>query len=156
MARRDHLNDPDAPLANSLKVAVSALVRDQRGRVLLIRRTDNGMYSIPGGGQELGETVAAAIVREVKEETGIDVVVTAILGVFSDPRHVIAYDNGEVRQEFSICFYANPIGGEPRPSSESDVVRWAAPEELSSLDIHPSIMLRIVEGLNGRVEPYFT
>ncbi|MEV6279113.1 NUDIX domain-containing protein [Nocardia sp. NPDC051832] len=116
----------------------------------------NNKYSIPGGGQEVGETVAAAVAREVAEETGIDVAVTGIVGVFSNPGHVIAYDNGEVRQEFSICFYANPIGGEPRPSSESTDVKWVAPEDLSALDIHPSIKLRIEVGLREGAAPYFT
>ncbi|MBF6467039.1 NUDIX domain-containing protein [Nocardia beijingensis] len=156
MTRTDHYNDPNAPQANSLKVAVSALVRDEYGRILMIHRTDNDKYSIPGGGQEVGETVSAAVVREVHEETGIDVEVTGIIGVFSDPDHVIAYDDGEVRQEFSICFSAKPIGGETRPSAESKEVRWVAPQALAALDIHPSIKLRIEQGLRGSPEPYFT
>ncbi|MFD0362672.1 NUDIX hydrolase [Nocardia sp. GCM10030253] len=156
MTRTDHYHDPNAPQANSLKVAVSALVQDEQGRVLMIHRTDNDKYSIPGGGQEIGETVAAAVVREVQEETGIDVEVTGILGVFSDPDHVISYDDGEVRQEFSICFYARPVGGEPRTSSESKAVRWVAPEDLSSLDVHPSIQLRIQQGMRDKKQPYFT
>ncbi|WP_280442670.1 NUDIX hydrolase [Nocardia brasiliensis] len=156
MTRTDHYNDPNAPQANSLKVAVSALVRDGQGRILMIRRTDNDKYSIPGGGQEVGETVTEAVVREVQEETGIDVEVTGMIGVFSDPGHVISYDDGEVRQEFSICFDANPVGGELRPSSESKEVKWVEPQDLSTLDIHPSIRLRIQEGIRDRREPYFT
>lgn len=156
MTRTDYYNDPNAPQANSLKVAVSALVRDDHGRILMIRRTDNDKYSIPGGGQEFGETVADAVAREVHEETGVHVEATGIIGVFSNPQHVIEYDDGEVRQEFSICFYAKPIGGELRPSSESKEVEWVAPQDLSELDIHPSIMLRIEEGLRNPTEPYFT
>lgn len=155
MTRIDYYNDPDAPKANSIKVAVSALVRDSAGRILMIHRTDNDKYSIPGGGQEVGETVAQAVVREVKEETGIDVEVTQLVGVFSDPAHVIAYDNGEVRQEYSICFRAKPISGDLRTSSESKEVAWVEPERLSSLDIHPSIITRINRGLDDRAEPYF-
>ncbi|WP_433575583.1 NUDIX hydrolase [Nocardia brasiliensis] len=156
MTRIDYYNDPNAPKANSIKVAVSALVRDSAGRILMIHRTDNDRYSIPGGGQEVGETVAQAVVREVKEETGIDVEVTQLIGVFSDPAHVIAYDDGEVRQEYSICFHAKPISGELRTSSESKKVAWVEPEQLSSLDVHPSIMTRIDRGLDDRSEPYFT
>ncbi|MEU2014351.1 NUDIX hydrolase, partial [Nocardia sp. NPDC019302] len=72
------------------------------------------------------------------------------------PRHVVAYDDGEVRQEFSICFKAEPIGGSPRTSSESKAVRWVAPDELPTLEIHPSIRERIQRGLQPGDEPYFT
>ncbi|MGK8501323.1 NUDIX hydrolase [Nocardia asiatica] len=156
MTRTDYFRDPNAPSANSVKVAVSALVQDSDGRILLIRRTDNGKYSIPGGGLEAGETVTQAVAREVREETGIEVAVTQLVGVFSNPDHVIAYDDGEVRQEFSICFRAEPVGGTLRRSAESSEVEWVAPEELPERDIHPSIQLRIRKGLEDEPAPYFT
>ncbi|MGW0247967.1 NUDIX hydrolase [Nocardia goodfellowii] len=156
MGRTDYFHNPDAPPANSIKVAVSALVRDPQGRILMIHRTDNDLYSIPGGGLEAGETVSQAVVREVKEETGIDVRVTGLIGVFSNPDHVIAYSDGEVRQEFSIAFTAEPVGGQLRTSSESKSVQWVAPEDIKSLDIHPSILLRIQCGLDASQTPYFT
>ncbi|MEV0107216.1 NUDIX domain-containing protein [Nocardia sp. NPDC050799] len=156
MSRTDYFHDPAAPAPNSIKVAVSALVQDDQGRILLIRRSDNGKYSVPGGGLEAGETVVQAVVREVREETGIEVDVTELVGVFSNPEHVIAYDDGEVRQEFSICFRAQPIGGKLRTSEESSEVEWVRPAELSERDIHPSILLRIQKGLEGSDSPYFT
>ncbi|MCE6993557.1 NUDIX domain-containing protein [Saccharothrix sp. S26] len=156
MTRTDYLNDPNAPKPNSIRVAVSAIVQDSTGRLLMIRRTDNDKYTIPGGGQDVGETLAQAVVREVEEETGIHVEVTGLVGLYSNPNHVIAYDDGEVRQEFSICFRAQPIGGELRTSSESKEVHWVEPNRLPDLDIHPSIRLRIDHGLSNRAEPYFT
>jgi ADP-ribose pyrophosphatase YjhB (NUDIX family) len=156
MARVDYFHDPNAPKANSLRPAVSAFVQDDQGRLLMIRRTDNDRYAIPGGGQEVGETLSQTAVREVKEETGIDVEATGLVGLYSNPNHVIAYDDGEVRQEFSICFRAGPIGGELRTSSESKEVHWIEPERLDELNIHPSIRLRIQHGLEDRAEPYFT
>ncbi|MFE3080909.1 NUDIX hydrolase [Nocardia tengchongensis] len=156
MSRTDFYRDPQAPKANSIKVAVSALVRDNKGRILMIRRTDNDRYSIPGGGLEVGETPTQAVVREVEEETGIAVTVTGLIGIFSNPEHVIAYSDGEVRQEFSICFTADPIGGEPRTSAESKEVEWVAPSNLDARNIHPSIRLRIEQGLEERVDPYYT
>lgn len=156
MSRTDYLNDPNAPKPNSIRVAVSAIVQDPTGRLLMIRRTDNDKYAIPGGGQDVGETLAQAVVREVEEETGIHVEVTGLVGLYSNPNHVIAYDDGEVRQEFSICFRAQPIGGELRTSNESKEVLWVEPDRLPDLDIHPSIRLRIDHGLSNRAEPYFT
>lgn len=156
MSRTDYFEDPTAPVANSLKVAVSALVRNKLGQILMIHRADSRKDSIPGGGMEVGETPARAAVREVKEETGIDITVTGLVGVFSNPQHVIAYDDGEVRQEFSICFTAEPVGGELRTSTESKAVGWIEPESLVNLNIHPSIRLRIERGLEGHPEPYYT
>ncbi|GHH36800.1 NUDIX hydrolase [Lentzea cavernae] len=156
MARIDHYNDPNAPTANSIHPAVSAIVRDEAGHLLMIRRTDNNKYALPGGGQDIGETLSQAVIREVEEETGVQVEVTGLVGLYSNPSHVIEYDDGEVRQEFSICFYAKYIGGELRTSSESREVKWIAPARLQELEIHPSIRLRIEHGLADRAQPYFT
>ncbi|MFT7839506.1 NUDIX domain-containing protein [Saccharothrix sp. BKS2] len=155
MARTAHYHDPNAPEATTIVVAVTAFVQDDRGRLLMIRRTDNGLYSISGGAQDVGETIGHTVVREVKEETGVDVDPTDIIGVYSDPAHVISYTDGEVRQQFSICFRATPTGGEPRTSDESSEVHWVTREDLDALDIHPSIRLRIDHGFADRTTPYF-
>ncbi|GAA0216669.1 NUDIX domain-containing protein [Saccharothrix mutabilis subsp. mutabilis] len=156
MARTDHYNDPNAPKATNIVVAVTAFVQDEQGRLLMIRRTDNDLYSIPGGAQDVGETIGHTVVREVKEETGIDVEPTDVIGIYSDPAHVIAYTDGEVRQEFSICFRARLIGGKLRTSNESSEVHWVAQEDLATLRIHPSIRLRIEHGFSVLPTPYFS
>jgi len=156
MARVDYYNDPNAPKANSIAVAVSAFIQDDEGRILMIRRTDNDLYSIPGGQLELGETLAQAAVREVREETGIECEVTGVIGLYSNPNHVIAYDDGEVRQEFSICFRADPLGGLLRGSSESKEVDWVESNRISDLVIHPSTLLRIEHGLAGLRQTFFS
>ena len=154
MARIEHLNNPDAPAANSIVVAVTVHVQDDRGRVLLIRRTDNGLWALPGGAQEFGEYIAETAVRETREEAGIDVDVVDVVGIYSNPRHVVEFSDGEVRQQFSICFRAHYLAGAPTPSSESSQVRWVALDELDGLDINPSMRLRIDHGLENRPKPY--
>jgi ADP-ribose pyrophosphatase YjhB (NUDIX family) len=156
VTRTDYLDDPDAPKPNSIVIALSALVLDDAGRLLMIRRTDNNKHALPGGRHELGETMTEAVIRETIEETGITVEVTGLIGIYSNPHHVMAYDDGEVRQEFSICFRARPVAGEPRTSDESSEVRWVDPAQLDELDIHPSIRLRIDHGLQERAEPFYT
>jgi ADP-ribose pyrophosphatase YjhB (NUDIX family) len=156
MARKDYYRDPLAPKANNIAVAVTAFILDEDDRVLMIRRTDSGLYSIPGGGQEVGETIRQTVIREVKEETGIDVEPLRVIGIYSDPEHVIGYTDGEVRQEFSICFTARMTGGQLATSDESSEVLWIARDDLDALNIHPSIRLRIKHGYDGREQPYFS
>ena len=107
--RIDYYDSPDAPKANSLVPAVNVVVVNDAGEILLIRRTDNGNWALPGGAVDLGESVAQAAVRETLEESGIECAITGIVGIYSDPRHVIRYtSNGEARQEFSIVLTARP------------------------------------------------
>jgi ADP-ribose pyrophosphatase YjhB (NUDIX family) len=148
MARRDYYDDPAAPRPNSIVPAVTAFVIDDEGRVLLIHRTDNDRWALPGGEVELGESVSSAVIREVREETGIEVEITGLVGIYSDPKHIIAYDDGEVRQQFSICFRAHQVGGTLRGSSESSEVDWLRPEELDALSMHPAQRLRVGHGLD--------
>ena len=92
--------------------------------------------------------------REVKEETGYDVEVTGITGTYTNPRHVMAYEDGEVRQQFSIAFAARLIGGEARTSSESRRVEWVSPEATADLEMHPSMRMRLEHSIQTSSDPY--
>jgi ADP-ribose pyrophosphatase YjhB (NUDIX family) len=156
--RIDHWQDPDAPTPTSRKASASVFVRDEAGRLLLLRRTDNDLWTIPTGGVKKGETVAQAGVRECREETGLDVEVIGLVGVFSTPDHVIVYMHGkkvdEVRQPINVCLRARVTGGDVRPEpTEAHEVRWIEPGALNDFQIHPAIRLRIDHGLGG-TEPY--
>ncbi len=141
--RIDYYNDPEAPTANSLVVGSSAVVVDDEGRILLQRRSDSGNWALPGGAMDIGETFAQSVVREVKEETGFDARIERIVGIYSDPGHVFAYDDGEVRQEFNICLACTIVGGELSVSSESTDARFFSFDEVAELTMHPSIRKRI-------------
>lgn len=155
MARIDYLDDPNAPAANSIVPSVNVVVVDDQGRILLIRRTDNENWAVPGGGMDLGESISDAAIREVKEETGIDIEVTGVVGIYTNPRHVIEYtSDGEVRQEFSIVFTGRPVGGSPTPSSESSEVRWVEPAAVPGYQMHSSMRTRIGHYLERRPQPY--
>ncbi|MFJ2087611.1 NUDIX hydrolase [Micromonospora vinacea] len=154
MARIEHFNNPNAPKPNSIVVAVTVFVQDDRGRVLLIQRTDNGLWALPGGAQDFGEYVAETAVRETREEAGIEIEVTGVVGIYTNPNHVVEYSDGEVRQQFSICFRGQFVSGEPTTSDESSDVQWVAQDDLALLSIHPSMRLRIDHGFQPRNEPY--
>jgi ADP-ribose pyrophosphatase YjhB (NUDIX family) len=153
MARTEHFNDPDAPVANNLVPAASAVVADQAGAILLIERTDNALWTIPGGGMEVGETIAQTAIREVKEETGLDVAVQRLVGIYSDPRHVVEYSDGEIRQQFSVCFACAITGGHLATSSESRRVGFFMPEKINAMPVHESIRLRIRDYLESHTGP---
>jgi ADP-ribose pyrophosphatase YjhB (NUDIX family) len=80
--RIDYYDSPEAPRANSLVPAVNVVVVNDAGEILLIRRTDNGNWAVPGGAIDLGESVAQAAVRETLEESGIECAITGIVGIY--------------------------------------------------------------------------
>ncbi|MFF0531248.1 NUDIX domain-containing protein [Nocardia amikacinitolerans] len=154
MRRRDYYRDPDAPKANSLVPGGSALIVDQRGAILLQRRSDSGNWSLPGGTMEIGETLEQCVIRETREETGLDIEITGLLGIYTDPEHVIAYSDGEVRQEFNITYYGRVIGGQLQVSDESTDVRYLSLDALEHEPVHETVRLRLRHHAERRADPY--
>jgi ADP-ribose pyrophosphatase YjhB (NUDIX family) len=154
--RIDFYDDPAAPKANSVVPSANVVVINDAGEILLIRRTDNDNWALPGGAMDLGESLPDAAIRETLEETGVQVELTGLVGIYTDPRHVILYtSNGEVRQEFSVVFTARPVGGEPTPSDESREVHWVARDAIDSLTMDRSMRMRINQYLAEDRKPYF-
>jgi ADP-ribose pyrophosphatase YjhB (NUDIX family) len=153
MGRVDYYHDPNAPRANSLVPGASAVVVDNDGKILLQRRSDNARWALPSGVMDIGESIAQTITREVREETGLEVEPEYIVGIYTDPGHVFAYDDGEIRQQFSVCFACKIAGGKVQTSEESSEVALFAPEEIDDLDMHESIRLRIRHYLEHRPQP---
>ena len=156
MGRRiDYYDDPAAPPANSLVPSANVVVVDDAGRVLMIHRTDNDNWAVPGGAMDLGESLAQCGVRETFEETGIRCEITGLVGIYTDPKHLIHYtSDGETRQEFSVLFTGKPVSGEPTPSSESREVVWVEPDQIPSLTMDRSMRFRLGHWLDSRHEPW--
>jgi ADP-ribose pyrophosphatase YjhB (NUDIX family) len=151
----DFHDDPDAPRASRIVPAVSVVVTNDLGEILLIRRTDNDNWALPGGAVDIGESLPQAAVRETFEETGVDCQITGLSGIYTDPGHVILYtSNGETRQEFSIVLTARATGGRPTPSSESSEVRWVAADDLDGYQMDSSMRLRVRHYAEQRDQPY--
>jgi 8-oxo-dGTP pyrophosphatase MutT (NUDIX family) len=138
VSRIEYWNDPDAPEPNSLVPACGVLAIDDSGRLLLQRRRDTQQWAIPMGKMELGERPTECAVRETHEETGVLVSVTGLLGVFSDPGHIVEYGDGEIRQEYEVILLGRPVKGEPTANDEASDVRWVSLDDVADLEIHPT------------------
>ncbi|AKU14850.1 NUDIX hydrolase [Luteipulveratus mongoliensis] len=148
--RFDYFDDPAAPPPTSVVPSATAFVQ-HAGRVLMIERTDNGHWSMPGGALDLGESLPECAVRETREESGIDVEIVGLIGIYSDPRHLIHYtSDDEVRQEFTVVYRARPNDPDqpPKTSSESSRVEWIDVSEMPNLPMDRSQRLRIEHALN--------
>lgn len=114
-----------------LNPGVAALIHDSEGRVLLQRRSDDGSWSLPAGAVDPGESPAQALVREVWEETGLNVVPLKLAGVFGGPGFLHVYPNGDQVDVFSVVFLCRVVGGalEAR-DGESLELCYLAPAEI--------------------------
>lgn len=130
---------PPAPrqVAGPIAGVSICVVRD--GRVLLAQRAKNdrlkGLWSLPGGHVELGETLRQAALRELGEETGV----TAEIKLVLDAIDIIHRDRkGAVERQYALTvFGAEWTAGEARPGSDASAVRWVLPSELASLSMTP-------------------
>jgi len=142
-----------------LGLSVSAMVW-REGQLLLMRRSDNGFWGLPGGFVEVGESVADAAKREVAEETGWAVEIGSLIGVYSDPEtQVVDYgqrkgagnDGGDRRvQIVNLCFHAEAVEeGEMTTPDETLEMGFFETERLPSPFV-PIHSVRIEDGLAGR------
>ncbi|HTU02375.1 MAG TPA: NUDIX domain-containing protein [Candidatus Sulfotelmatobacter sp.] len=129
--------EPDATKATKLRTAVSAIIMDRDGRILLQRRSDNGRWGVPGGGVEIGENVRDAVVREIQEETGLSVEVVRLVGVYSDPTfQVVRYPDGNVVHYVSLFFQCRILGGELATCDETLELGFFDPQSLPENVLH--------------------
>jgi ADP-ribose pyrophosphatase YjhB (NUDIX family) len=139
-----------------VRLSVSAVVRREAGagRLLLMQRSDNGLWGLPGGYVEPGESVRDAVVREVGEETGARISVGRLVGVYSDPSHqVIAYPDGARVQAVNLCFEAIEVGrGGPTTPEETLDAGYFGFEALPEAMV-PIHTMRIEDARQGSPEP---
>lgn len=120
---------------------VGGIVRDQEGRLLLVRRARPpaaGRWSVPGGRVEPGETDVSAVVRELREETGLRVAVGPLVGSVRRP------GPGDVVYDI-FDYLATPIGGDLAAGDDAGDVRWVTPEELLRLPTSPGLVEALTE-----------
>src|ERR671924_2131653 len=121
----------DHERALGVRPSVSAVIFDRRRRLLLQQRSDGGQWGLPGGSIEVGESVSEALIREVREETGLAVAVRRLIGVYSQPAlQVVRYPDGNVWHYVSLCFECVVRGGTLTTCDETLALEWFAPQRL--------------------------
>ena len=133
-----YYRDPNAPTPNRPRAigAAALIVRD--GALLLDCRADDGTWGLPAGRVDEGETVSEAVVREVREETGLEAVGIELFGIFSDPTRIVEYLDGSVYGLVTIVFRATAGPGDPVASEESRDVRFVPLDDLATLELFPT------------------
>jgi ADP-ribose pyrophosphatase YjhB (NUDIX family) len=130
------------PSQRGHSVSVAGIVIDGQGRALLVRRHDNGHWEPPGGVLELDETVVDGVRREVREETGLDVEVEALTGVYKNMgRGVIA-----------LVFRCHATSGTLHPTDETSDFVWADPGQLDDL-LSEAYAVRVTDALDRARHP---
>lgn len=144
-----------AAAAGIIRPGVTAVLFRDDGRLLLQRRSDNGLWGLPGGAVEYGESVVAALQREVVEETGLAVDVGRLIGVYSDPAHhqIVTYPDGNVVHFVSLCFECTAPRGVLALSDETTGVAWFSPASLPAT-LQPMHRIRIDDALARAPAPF--
>ena len=139
----------------TLRLGCSAIIFDEgREKVLLTRRTDNGQWCLPGGRVEAGESVSEACAREVWEETGLQVRITRLTGVYSDPNKLVIYPDGSKAHIVALSFETEVIGGEPGLSNETTEWDYFSLEEIANLDMLSGHLERIKDVFNRQAAAF--
>jgi len=138
-----------------LRTGCSAVIFDEtRTKALLTRRTDNGLWCIPGGGMEAGESVAEACIREVWEETGLYVSVKRLVGVYSNPNQLVVYPEGNKAHIVVMSFEVEVVGGELGLSNETTEAGYFSMSEMETMPMHGKHKERVQDALVNQKEAF--
>lgn len=143
--RKDYFHDNSAPLPNSIRPAASAIIVNNKNQLLLLQRRDNQKWAIPGGTLEYTESIEECLLREVKEETGLNVKILKVFKIYSDPEAIIEYLDGEIRREFNIVFLVKPILDEVIIDDESCQYAWIDINKVHLMPLSSSQKRRILD-----------
>ena len=157
MCKKEMLPTPPKMFARQIvgpqtvvRLGVAAFVQDVHNWVLLEKRSDCGWWGLPGGRLEVGESVSETAVREVKEETGLDIEVVCLIGIYSDPHErIVTYsDTQHGVQLIDIVVEGKILSGQLTCSDESVELRFFPPNQLP-VELIPPCRQPVRDALQG-------
>ncbi len=139
----------------TIRVGCSAVIFDKdREKILLTRREDNNQWCLPSGGMESGESASEACIREVDEETGLQVEIKRLIGVYTTADELIVYQDGNKIQLVALCFEVEIVGGELRLSCETTEYGYFSYQEMQELDMLLNHAQRIKDAYSGEMTTF--
>lgn len=140
--RTDYFYDQNAPEPNSIRPAAAVAIECD-GKILMVQRGDSGKWTLPGGTLDFGESLPECAIREMREETGLQVELKEVVGTYTDANIRIAYSDGEVRQEFTVVYFGTAADDDVVLDWESTAYRWVSLSDLKDLPMADSQRRRI-------------
>lgn len=133
--------------------AFAVIFDETRTKILLVCRADNHKWVLPGGGMERGESIAECCIREAWEETGLVITVVQLMGVYSTPHRVVAYETGRTKQAVAFVFEAIVVSGDPTPTAEMEKFGYFGLNDLPMLTLSAHHADRIRDALTVTTFP---
>lgn len=151
----DSLGRPLDKMPDALRPGSNTVLINDANQVLLHKRSDNGAWALPGGAMEIGESIEECAVREMFEETGLQVRIKRLVGVYSDPKNycILRYPNGYAVHYLIVVYEVEQIGGELLISEESTELRYFDVDALPE-GMMPSSRMRVIDTLQQRAEAF--
>ena len=155
MSLKIYYKDPNAPSPTQpLLPGVCAVILNKKGQILLHKREDNEMWTLPGGKMDIGESISDCCKREIEEELRLKVKVKKLVGIYTSPDYVFDFGRGFVFQPFIVAFLCNSTSNDFIINNESTDAKWFNEEEISELEMIPNT-LRIINHSLHRTGTFF-
>ncbi len=152
----DSTGQPLSKMPDEIRPSTNGAIFNEKGEILLQKRADNGYWGLPGGKVDIGESVEQGAIREVLEETGLQVTIKRLIGVYSDPRHysIMNYPSaGLIIHYVTLLFGCERQSGELQISDESTDIGYFSPDSLPGNTLL-SHHLRIKDALANQDAPF--
>ena len=139
----------------TILLGCSAIIFDDAHQKMLVtKRTDNGQWCLPGGRMDPGENVEECCIREVLEETGLQVKTKRLIGIYSNPNILVVYSDNSRHHSVTLSFEVEIIEGKLRLSSETSAYGYYSREEMEGLDMMNLDRERMIDAFARQTEPF--
>ena len=151
MPMSDYLRNLRSKVGHDLILmpSVMMILRDDKGKILLVKNADFDSWTPPGGSIEPGESPKDAAIREMREETGLLVEPIRIIGVYGGPQYRLVYPNGDITSYVATVFDCKVVSGKVAPDHEESLdVGYFSEAELGSMQVLPTIRIILRDVFN--------